>query len=163
MTVLVAWVQHSGSSVPHDVGQGCSPQEAQTSKVACSHGSSREWSRDCNWRDYVWPSSAAGLPNASWLDSKEHPRKSIPRGKRQKVPVLAQVISSKQPQAQPKFKQRRHRFRFWMGQKKAHTGRGRIVWGSSFELSTPKSIDVVRTLREGRHQLGGITDRKSVV
>lgn len=51
-----------------------------------------------------------GLLNASWLDSKERPRKSIPRGKRQKVPVLAQVISSKQPQAQPKFKQRRHRF-----------------------------------------------------
>ena len=45
-----------------------------------------------------------GLLNASWLDFKEHPKKSVPRGKEQKV----LVISSKQPQAQPKFKQRRH-------------------------------------------------------
>lgn len=50
-----------------------------------------------------------GLLKEWWLDSKEYLERSVPRGKKQKVPVLAQAVSSKQPQAQPESKERRRR------------------------------------------------------
>lgn len=81
MIVLVAWVQHSGSSVPHDVGQGCSPLEAQTSKVACSHGSSREWGRGCSCRDYKWPSPAVWASQCFMAGFQGAPQEKYPKRK----------------------------------------------------------------------------------
>ena len=81
MIVLVAWAQHRSSSAPHDVGWGCSPLGVRTSKVTHSHGGSREWSRAVNWRDDMWPSSAAWASQGVVAGFQRVPREKCPKRK----------------------------------------------------------------------------------
>lgn len=81
MIVLVAWAQHSSSSAARDVGWGCSPLGARTSKLTHSRGGSREWSRAVNWRDYMWPSAAAWASQGAVAGLQGVPGEKCPKRK----------------------------------------------------------------------------------